>query len=131
MNATGFPDPSKQLSQFMRDRSVGRYLSQQRERVGSLKQARVLVDSGRQSDARPILERITARKGSQEARFLLGIACYRLRDFEAAREHCAAVLRSDPGHASAAYYLGLSLKAQGRVIESMAAFRRAQAIRPR
>jgi tetratricopeptide (TPR) repeat protein len=131
MNATGFPDPSKQLSQFMRDRSVGRYMSQQGEQVGSLKQARVLVDSGRHSDARQILERITAHKGSQEARFLLGIASYRLRDFEAAGEHFAALLRSDPGHANAAYYLGLSLEAQGRVIEAMAAFRRAQAIRRR
>lgn len=112
MNTNGFPDPSRQLNQFMRDRSVGRYLIQQQERQRLFKRGRAV------------------QRENQEARFLLGVARFRLKDFDAAREHFASVLASDPRHANAAYHLGLSLEAQGRVIEAMVAFRKALAIRP-
>lgn len=71
-----------------------------------------------------------AQLENQAARFFLGMARFRLKDFDAAREHFASVLALDPRHADAAYYLGLSLEAQGRAIEAMIAFRKALAIRP-
>jgi tetratricopeptide (TPR) repeat protein len=106
----GFPDPSRQLNQFMRDRSIARYLSQRDEHL---------------------LEGVKAvRPQNQAVRFLQGLARFRLKDFDAARELFASVLASDPLNADAAYYLGLSLEAQGRAIEAMVAFRKALAIRP-
>lgn len=59
-----------------------------------------------------------------------GIRSYEAGDFLAASEHLAAILRVDPNHAEAHYYLGLAAAKRNRHDEALKHFQRARALDP-
>jgi Flp pilus assembly protein TadD len=85
-------------------------------RLGAL-----LIDAGNAAEALPLLERaVAAAPDDVEARFALGLAESGTEQWQAAAESFRQVRAAVPGHAGAAYNLGLALRRLGRGDESRA-----------
>jgi tetratricopeptide (TPR) repeat protein len=65
-----------------------------------------------------------------EVHYLTSVARFQLGEFGLAETDARRAMSQDPGHAKAAYYLGLSLERQGRVGEAVRAYRAAASLDP-
>jgi len=97
----------------------------------STRRARQLIEAGQYADARPDLERrVAAQPDDLEARYLLGLVAFQLKDVEAAARHLRVVVAQRPNDALALKLLARSLAANRAFSEASSYLERAVRVQP-